>query len=126
MASAVAAQALSSLIKPPTFKGEKGKFVPWKMKFVTFLGTTGCAVALQKSFEKSLPAAENTALDEKDPSEKLMMALIMALENEDDMSIVISVRQRDADWPTGKAWKVWERIEDEYQPTDTTSKIEML
>ena len=132
------AQALSALIKPPIFKGERDKFISWKMKFMTFLGTTGCSVALVEAFDKSLPAQEDTsALDATDPAEKAqinavkanamaMQAIIMALDRDDDMSIVIAVSQREAKvWPSGKAWKVWKRIEDEYQPSDTTSKVEM-
>jgi hypothetical protein len=133
------AQTLSALIKPPTFKGEKDKFVPWKMKFTTFLGTLGCAVALTEAHDKLLPSTEDvSALDESDAKEKIMItaaknnalamqAIIMALESENDFNHVISVQQRDStDWPTGKAWKVWKRLEDEYQPADTTSKVEMI
>jgi len=112
--------------------------VPWKMKFTTFLGTMGCAVALTEVYDKSLPLNEDVSgLDETNPTEKAliaaarnnamaMQAIIMALESEDNMNNVIAVQQRDqTNWPTGKAWKVWKRIEDEYQPVDTTSKVEM-
>jgi hypothetical protein len=29
--------------------------------------------------------------------------------------------QEDANWPTGKAWKTWQSIQNHYQPTDTTA-----
>jgi hypothetical protein len=32
-----------------------------------------------------------------------------------------SSMKEDVNWPTGKAWKTWESIQNHYQPTDTTA-----
>ena len=33
--------------------------------------------------------------------------------------------QEDVDWPTGKAWKTWQRIQNHYQTTDTAASRDL-
>ncbi len=43
----------------------------------------------------------------------------------DNFHCVLLSMKKDADWPTGKAWKTWQSIENHYQPTDTTASRDL-
>jgi hypothetical protein len=44
----------------------------------------------------------------------------------DDFQCVLLSMKEDADWPTGKAWKTWQSIQNHYQPIDTTASRDLI
>ncbi len=43
----------------------------------------------------------------------------------DDFHCVLLSMKEDVDWPTRKAWKTWQSIQNHYQPTDTTASRDL-
>ncbi len=71
-------------------------------------------------------------LDNTDPTEKAqgiarkqnaiaMDAIVQCMSDTDNFHCVLQSMQEDVDWPTGKAWKTWNNIQEHYQPTTSNS-----
>ena len=99
------------------------------------LGTLGCKAALDKKIEMDLPLteADGETLDPVADAKALkafnnntlaMQALVCALDR-NNLNHVMVALQADADWPGGKAHKVWDRLLKKYQPDDITSEVEL-
>ncbi len=75
---------------------------------------------------------EDTILDDTDPTEKAqakailqnviaMDAMVQCMSKMDNFHRVLLSMKEDVDWPTQKAWKTWQSIQNHYQPMDTTT-----
>ncbi len=78
--------------------------------------------ALLPSFNSKLPAEELSILNDTDPQENAqgidrkqnaiaMDALVQSMSDIDDFHCILQHTKEDADWPGGKAWKVWKNIQ---------------
>jgi hypothetical protein len=123
--------------KPSTFEGKQGSaYVVWGVKFQSWAGVKGVRATLNPSFKSKLPATEDAVLDDTDPTQKAqgkgilqnaiaMDVMVQCMSKMDDFHRVLLSMQEDADWPTGKAWKTWQSIQNYYQPTDTTASRDL-
>jgi hypothetical protein len=50
-----------------------------------------------------------------------MDAMVQCMSESDNFHCILQSMQEDTDWPTGKAWKTWQSIQNHYQPLDSTS-----
>jgi hypothetical protein len=93
-------------------------------------------VTLNPSYESKIPATEDAVLDDTDPTQKAqgkailqnaiaMDAMVQCVSKMDDFHYILLSMQEDADWPTGKAWKTWQSIQNHYQTTDTTTSRDL-
>ena len=128
----------SSITKPPIFEGKAGEaFVIWEMKFKAFAHERGFSGELLAKFNTRLPPDEDAILDLTIPKEKsqadaieinskAIRAMIGAFVKPKDMNKIMAEQHRDpTNWPTGKAYKVWEACQREYQPDYSTSEANM-
>jgi hypothetical protein len=123
--------------KPPNFEGKQGSaYVVWSIKFLSWAGVKGVRATLNISFESKLPAMEDAVLDDTDPTQKAqekailenaisMDAMVQCMRKMDDFHRILLSIQEDADWPTGKAWKTWQSIQNHYQPMNTTASRDL-
>jgi hypothetical protein len=124
--------------KPPKFKGKQGSaYVVWSIKFQSWAGVKGVRATLNPSFESRLPATEEAVLDHTNPVQKAQRKAILQnaiamdamvqcmLSKMDNFHHVLLSMQEDADWPTGKAWKTWQSIQNHYQPTESTASRDL-
>jgi hypothetical protein len=123
--------------KPPKFKGKQGSaYVIWSIMFQSWAGVNGVKATLNPSFKSRLPSTEDTVLDKNDPVEKAqvkailqnaiaMDAMVQCMSKMDNFHHVLPSMNKDLDWPTGKAWKTWQSIQNHYQPTDTTASRDL-
>ena len=107
------------------------------MKSKVFAQERGFAGALLAKFDTRLPPDDDDILDLTIPKEKsqadaieinakAIRAMIGAFVKPKDMNKIMAEQRRDpTNWPTGKAYKVWEALQREYQPDDSTSEAEM-
>jgi hypothetical protein len=106
------------------------------IKFQSWAGVKGVRVTLNPSFDSTLLATEETVLDKTDPTEKAqakavlqnaiaMDAMVQCMSKMDNFHRVLLSMKEDADWPTGKAWKTWQSIKNNYQPMDTTASRDL-
>ena len=120
------------LLKPPAFDGKKKSFLQWKLRFQMHVSAAGCIAALDKAIKADFPAKESDAATTTNAVEKMavknnamvMQALLCALDKNNMNHAMVEI-QADKDWPTGKAYKVWERLLEDYQPDDITSEVEL-
>jgi hypothetical protein len=79
---------------------------------------------------------EDAVLDDTDPTEKAqgkailqnaiaMDAMVQCMSEMDDFHCILLSMKGDVDWPTGKAWKTWQSIQNHYQPMDTTTSRDL-
>ncbi len=55
--------------KPPKFEGKGSAYIIWSIKFRSWAGVKGIRVTLAPSFDSKLPATEEAALDDTDPTQ---------------------------------------------------------
>jgi hypothetical protein len=54
-----------------------------------------------------------------------MDAMVQCMSKMDNFHCILLSMQEDADWPSGKAWKTWQSIQNHYQPMDTTTSRDL-
>ena len=124
--------------KPPAFEGKAGKtYTIWEMKFKAYAHEKGFLAALLDIFKTKLPMLESVTLDPTDPAEKAKIeakeqngkaihAMIGSFKKSKDMNKIMAEQCQDAkNWPTGKAYKVWEALQKKYQPDNSMSEVDM-
>ncbi len=79
---------------------------------------------------------EDAVLGDTDPTEKAqakailqnaiaMDAILQCMSKMDNFHCILLSMKEDVDWPTGKAWKIWQSIQNHNQPTDTTASRDL-
>ncbi len=120
--------------KPPKFEGKWGSaYIVWSIKFASWAGVKGVRATLNPSFDSRLPATEDIILDETDSTAEkaqakavlqnaiAMDAMVQCMSKIENFHRVLLSMKEDADWPTGKACKTWQSLENHYQLTETTA-----
>jgi hypothetical protein len=108
----------------------------WSIKFRSWAGVKGIRATLAPSFNSKLPTTEEAILDNTDPTQKAqgkaiqknaiaMDVMVQCMGKTDNFHHVLQSMQEDADWSTGKAWKIWLSIHNHYQPMDSTSSRDL-
>jgi hypothetical protein len=108
----------------------------WKMKFKADQEMKGLWEAFQPEFEEELPERDKMALDltlrkgKKQKAaliknKKAMMQLALSFTTVSLANKLNCEKQRDKNWPTGKACKVMSALVKEFEPKDTMAKMEM-
>ena len=89
---------------------------------------------LEDSFEKELPARQDTVLDVTDATQasqgdareanaKVMQVLVLGF-NKPALVNTIAM-SKSAEWLVGKTWRAWRTFHDRYAPDDATSEMSM-
>ena len=129
-------------IEVPKWDGKKDTYATWKQRFVPFAAGNRFATALKKETMALLPEKESTALelldteialltDEQKPVYSQVLAnnrAILCLTNAfyKDEALVWLQQGMDENWPElGKAYKVMSALDDEFNPSDLISQMEM-
>ncbi len=100
-------------------------------------GVKGISGALALSFKRKLPTTEDAILDDTDPTQKApgiarkqnavaMDATVQCMSDTVDFHHILQSMNKDAEWPTRKAWKTWKIIQENYQPEDSTSSRDLM
>ena len=91
------------------------------------------AVRVDESFDQELPNNQDDELDSSIPDEKkqiearekneqAMAYLTISILSHD--LIAVTKGYSDIGWPGGKAWKVWQVLEERAQPKDTLTEVQ--
>jgi len=107
----------------------------FKPKMKAVLSIRGCTPALAKNFKSQLPDREDATLSESNDDDKKkkkalvqnmlrMNIMILAMETEELMAKV-SASATD-EYPSGLLCKLWEALENEYEPSDMIASAELL
>ena len=121
------------MVQIPKLNGTNWPMFKPKMKAV--LSIKGCTPALAKNFKSQLPDREDATLCElNDDDKKKKKALVqnmlgmnimtLAMETEELMAKV-SASATD-EYPSGLLCKLWEALENEYEPSDMIASAELL
>jgi hypothetical protein len=123
--------------KPPTFSGKHGDdWTIWEMKMIAHLMDKGLDECLEPNFENRLPAKEEgpfdlTTEDGKkakeavDLNKKVMGQFIQAFSTITLLNKVNLQKKADKSFPSGKGWKLWKEMRDEYNPDDSIAEAEL-
>ncbi len=125
--------------KPPIFEGKGGSaYVVWDVKFRSWAGIKGIWGRLLKALKGSYPLRKivywmiltlhrrPSGLPESKKIAVAMDALVQCMSDTDNFHCILQSMNKDADWPTGKAWKTRKIIQEHYQPKDSTSTRDLL
>ena len=107
--------------RPPSFSGKQKDWPLFKMQLLAYLSTLGLEGVLEDSFEKELPARQDTVLDVTDTTQaiqadareanaKVMQVLVLGFKKPALVNTI--VMSKSAEWPVGKAWRVWKTFHD--------------
>ena len=120
-------------VRMPTFSGKQQDWVYYKLQLQAYNGAIGCADVLSPSFDTELPATEAKVLTSSDEDKKkelarkkntkVMQALVMGMK-EKQMLNAIELSKTD-EWPSGKAWRVFEQLDEDFWPDTELAGIEM-
>jgi hypothetical protein len=121
-------------VRLPSFSGKTKDFMIWWIRFRAFATVYRFVEALRDADEASLPAREDTALDEAVPAEKLsiparkrnavaMANYSMAMTAESNLGMIF--KAITAEWPAGKASIVTRLLKAKYMPQDTMTPVEL-
>jgi hypothetical protein len=119
-------------MKAPVFSGKHGdEWIIWEMKMTAHLMDKGLGVCLEPDFKSKLPAKEIGPFDSNNEKEavelkkKAMGQFIQAFLNISLLNKVNLERKADKDFPSRKAWKLWQEMKDEYNPDDSITEAEL-
>lgn len=116
----------------PVFTGQRDKFAAWWISMQAFAVTYGFEIALRKE-TASLPATESEEIDMSTPegvalargkskNNLAMSYLVHALRGETLLRYIIG--SKSAEWPSGRAWVLIDKLKKKYAPEDLTAVAE--
>ncbi len=89
----------------------------------------GLDACLKPRFNNKLPAKESSPRDNDEKREvlnkKTMCQFIQAFTNISLLNKVNLKRKASRDFPSGKAWKLWQEMQEEYNPDDSMVEAEL-
>ena len=113
--------------RPPSFSGkQKDSWSLFKMQLLAYLSTLGLEGVLEVTFDKELPPQQDTVLDAMDTVEavqgdackanaKVMQVLVLGFKKPALINTI--AMSKSAEWPVGKAWRVWKTFHGRYGRT---------
>ena len=122
------------MVQLPKLKGEEN-WAMFKQKMKAVMNLKGCVAAIDKNFETKLPDREDTVLDLSDDDDKkkqkaleqnayALNIMTLAMESEELMAKIPASATEE--FPSGRMWKLWESLEEEYEPSDVVGQAELL
>ncbi len=118
--------------KAPVFSGKHGNdWTIWEMKMTAHLMDKGLDVCLEQDFESKLLSKENGPFatnDEKKVvglNKKAMGQFIQAFSSISLLNKVNLERKADKNFPSGKAWKLWKEMKEEYNLDESIAEAEL-
>jgi hypothetical protein len=121
----------------PVFSGNHGNdWTIWEMKMLADLMEKGLDACLDPKFKLRLPTKEsglfNTANDDEknqkeavEMNKKAMCQFIQAFPTISLLSKVNLQKKADKLFPSGRAWKLWEELQGDFNPDDSIAKTEL-
>ncbi len=102
----------------------------WEMKMTDHLMDKGLDVCLEQDFESKFPTKEigpfeNNEKKAVELNKKAMGQFIQAFSSISLLNKVNLERRADKNFPSGKAWKMWKEMKDEYNPDDYIAEAEL-
>jgi hypothetical protein len=87
-------------------------------------------MCLEQEFDSKLPAKEigpfeNNEKEAVEWNKKVMGQFIQAFSSISLLDKVNHERKADKNFPSGKAWKLWKEMKDEYNPDDSIAEAEL-
>jgi hypothetical protein len=123
--------------KPPTFSGIHGDdWTMWEMKMTAHLMDKGLNKCLNPDFKDLLPMRESGPFDlttEKgtkfkealDLNKKVMGQFIQVFSTINLTNKMNLQKRADKQLPSGKVWKLWRELQEEYNPDDSIAEAEL-
>jgi hypothetical protein len=123
--------------KPPTFSGKHGdNWTMWEMKMTAHLMDKGLDKCLNPDFKDRLPVRASgpfnlTTKEGKkfkeavDLNNKVMGQFIQAFSTINLINKVNLQKKADKQFPSGKRWKLWKELQEEYNPDDSIAEAEL-
>jgi hypothetical protein len=123
--------------KQPTFSGKHGNnWTMGEMKMTAHLMDKGLKECLNPDFKNRLPVTESGPFDlttddgkkfkeAVDLNKKVMGQFIQAFSTINLMNKVNLQKKADKQIPSGKGWKLWEEMQEEYNPDDSIAETEL-
>ena len=105
--------------RPPSFSGKQKDWPLFKMQLLVYLSTLGLEGVLAEPFDKERPAQQDTVLNASDPAEaiqgdarkafaKVIQVLVLGFKKPALVNTI--AMSKSAEWPVGKAWRVWKDL----------------
>jgi hypothetical protein len=118
--------------RPPSFSGKQKDWPFFKMQLLVYSSTLGLEGVLEETFDKELPARQDTVLnatdtthaiqaDAREANAKVMPVLVLGFKKPALVNTI--AMSNSAEWPVGKGWRVWKTFHDRYAPDDATSEM---
>lgn len=126
-------KGISHTLRVVPFSGDRKDWRRWSSRFLAAAHFKGFAQALAKK-DENLPAKEDAALPAEDAMAKLTKKAIkenleaysaLMLSVDDNVSFSKVDAARTTDWPSGLAYMAWKNLKEEFEPSDTLSRIEL-
>jgi hypothetical protein len=124
-------------LKPPTLSGKHGDdWTMWEMKMTAHLMDKGLNKCLDSDFENRLPVKEsgpfNLTTDNGkkfkeavDLNKNVMGQFIQAFSTINLLNKVNLQKKADKQFLSGKGWKLWEEMQEEYNPDNSIAEAEL-
>ncbi len=119
-------------LKVPVFSGKHGdEWTIWEMKMTAHLMDKGLDKCLEPGFEHKLPEKEIGPFDSDNEKEavelnkKAMGQFIQAFSNISLLNKVNLEKKADKNFPSGRVWKLWQEMKDEYNHDDSIAEAEL-
>ena len=117
--------------KAPFFSGKHGNdWTIWEMKMTAHLMDKGLDMCLEEEFNAKFLAKEigpffNDENEAVEQNKKAMGQFIQAFSSISLLNKVNLERKADKNFPSGKAWKLWKEMKEEYNPDDSIAEAEL-